>query len=265
MKRNAITILISILTIGGLITQEISHSYKEIGFSIGWSSSSIRDVRLSNQNKDLFNPVFGIHFNQVKTNTRSNFNMAFKMDKTSRNDSGMGLQVILPEVRYNFQFKSANTWIGPSFHSSSLLVWPRSNDFGNNPIAYTLSKNLGVAVDRSWASENQDMRIDAGIETSILSYVVRPAFGHPYPEAYLEEGTFHPTRAGIGRAMIKSGKLRTPRSFQNFQIKLGFRYNITEQISISTNYNMHIQNLSAQQDMRLVSHDFLLGFNYQYQ
>jgi len=201
-----ITIVLLTLHAGLHAQTDMPSKSAYIGVNVGWALSQTQDKRLSNQYKHFSNPVYQLSFGNRTATRRYDTVLSFQYDNTSTTSRSMGVRQIQPEVFSRLQWYNSGFWIGPTFESSTLLLSPKGKGFSNSPISYTISNGLGIAVNRQWTSDDAKLSFDTGIESSLVSYIIRPAFGHPYPEGFLEDGTFHPTRAGMGRTIARSGK-----------------------------------------------------------
>ncbi len=65
------------------------------------------------------------------------------------------------------------------------------------------------------------------LQCPLVSYLMRPAFGIPYPENYLQEGVYNPKDKGIAVPFVTSGKLTSFDQFFRVQSNLALTYPVT--------------------------------------
>jgi len=94
--------------------------------------------------------------------------------------------------------------------------------------------------------------------------VIRPAYGHPYPEHYLQEGVFHPNRSGMGKSIVKSGRLKTVNKYQNIKLVVGLSYYHKDHLKIGLQFSSHLQNYRDGKKLSFQQQQLLLGVSYLY-
>lgn len=210
-------------------------------------------------------------------NTRFEFGNKNKLNRLELNFSKNFVEPDLvsfinlnPELRYTHlrSSKWKNLKIGGYFDIGSLLIFPDGLWEPDTPITYTIWSSLGVAAKWQKPINIGRKKWQLSIEGSLplLSYVIRPAYAHPYADNYLVDGTFDFSREGMGKYLLKSGQLKTLNQFNNFKTKtsltmpfgkkahqIGFSYNWSflwkggnqklwfaqQQLSLNLKINLH--------------------------
>jgi len=268
--KTLISSLLILLSIGNIYAQDFAFSdQKEIGIQFGFSNIHIHESRYSANTKHYTLPMFGLKFAKQNDKRKEELTLSFTSHLKSPNGAGVRYKIIHPESRYSYQRNVNGTWIGGVFQHSTLLNFPKSNldPFTNSPLSYTIASGLGLKVGRDHAfsnSANGQWMINGDAELGLLSYVIRPEYGHPYPSDFLTEENFNPTRAGLGKSILKSGELLTINKYQNFKISLGVSFITNSNIKIGLNYAYDAQLTGGNQKSSIVSHDLLMSLSYLY-
>lgn len=249
-------------------SQETSRtSFREIGFKVGIAHLSIQDDRFSAISKSGWTPSYEINFKKIKTHSKQEWSFGFSMANQLGNDPLLNAKVIRPNITYSYERKFKQLWIGGFLNSSTILQFPRTNTshFENNPISYTISQSIGprFSLNQNFGTHDQ-WSLDGAAQISLLNYVIRPAYGHPYPEKYLQAGRFHPTRSNMTAPLIKSGKIHSIDKFQSFKIVLGISYIVSDRMKVSVNYRIDHLNTTDRQRSKFSSQEILFGVNYIY-
>lgn len=133
--------------------------------------------------------------------------------------------------------------LGAYLDVGSLLIFPDGQWSENNPISYTIWSSLGMAAHWEKPIMIKQKKMTLSIEGALplLSYVIRPAHAHPYPDNYLVDGVFDFEQKEMAKYLIKSGKLKTLNQFNNFiaQTTLTVPFGKKEhQIGLSYNWSL---------------------------
>lgn len=239
----------------------------EIGITIGISQLGIQDDRISAISKSGKAPVFGINYKSISPKTKQEWSISFMMANHIGDDQLLTAKVIRPNVSYSYERKIKQIWFGGFFDSSTILHFPRTNTrhFENNPISYTISQSLGpkISMNQNFGNNNQ-WEFGTAAQFSLLNYVIRPAYGHPYPEKYVESGTFHPTRRNMTGPLLRSGKLHSFDKFQSFKVVFGISYFLSDQIKVSIRYQISQLKTKDLQQSKFSTQEILFGINYHY-
>ena len=266
--KSIITAYFVFLTIITLTAQE-DHLHQEIGIRFGTSFTAYNEARYSAMTKKYIQPKIGLVYSKWNEKKREELSLSYTSTFQPSNPKNLWYKIIHPEVNYTYQRKVDDAWIGGFFQSSTILNFPKNGKklFGNNPISYTIANSLGVAVDLvEPLLENDNRRLDLilGGRTALLSHVIRPNYGHPYPEHYLQEDVFTPTRSGLGKSIPKSGKLRTLDKFQNMKLVLGLNFYYKDHLKVGVQYERNFQRIKEGKQSTYKSHDLMFGVSYVY-
>ncbi len=253
-----------------LIAQETSNSlHREIGFQVGFGINTIQEQRFFAHKKHYLAPIYGIVHNKWDAQKRTSLSMRFSATNGLDN-STIWYKMVHPDVTYSYQRNIKGTWIGGYWRHSTLLLFPKGaikGNFNNNTISYTMSNHLGVAVDRSFTlqeNEQNRLNLDLGARMSVLSHVIRPAFAHPYPEHYLQEGVFHPTRRGMASSILKSGKLGTWNKYGSMNFVVGLSYYHNDKVKFNLQYNYSNQAVRTGKKVSYGAHQLIAGISLVY-
>lgn len=250
--------------------QELIHQKgRSITINAGLSFNGIKDNRFSAINYKSMTPTYGLVFRKWTNNTRQEFDLRFSMHTQVDQSRLLSLKFMRPYFSYSLQKRVKDTWVGGFINHNTLLTYPssRTGHFGNNPISYTIANSIGPKV--TWSNgfnfpNDQKINITSSLETALLSYVIRPAFGHPYPERFLESGDFTPTRKGMAGALLKSGKVMTVNKFQSIRLVFGLSYFLNDNVGIGLNVNLDYQRTNDVNTSSLMTKDLIFSLSYQY-
>lgn len=243
---------------------------QEIGLQFGWRFNRVTDQRFATNTKKISQPVYGMYYR--KESERKREELKFSMSRTlgTKSPGLLSFKTIMPQVSYSHQRKVGNLWVGGFLDSFSLMNLPRSTTgfFTNNSISYTIVGSLGPMIGYEQNMRENDrnrLTLNTNARIGLLNYVVRPAFGHPYPEKYLTEENFSPTRSGMAGPLLKSGKLQTLNRYQMFRFVLGFNYYHRGRIKLGLQYEVYGQNNRGKNDRsRTLMQDLIFGASYLY-
>lgn len=262
------TFSICSLTLG--ISQETNIGVqREITVGVGMSLVGIKDNRVSALKYRAWTPSYMIGFKKRDARTKQEFLLSFSMDGKNDTDRLLNLRFIKPSFSYSFEKKVNDFWVGGVFNHNTLLTFPSSNTghFNNNPISYTIANSFGPKI--SWLKgiqvEGADRYlIESSVETSLLNYVIRPSYAHPYPEKFLRSGTFTPTKEGMALPLLRSGKVFSVGKYQTFKVVLGLSYFISDRIKVGMNFNFDYARTADINTSSISSKDILFQLSYQY-
>lgn len=230
--------LLSLLVNIHSIAQDVRDFQTNNSFSIGigFSGANILDKRLSNKYIFGLNPKYSISYRQANEKRISQVEVNFTNYKDARS-SLLNFSSIKSNVYYSYERKVADgVWFGGFFDHSTLLTFPNNpnNFFVNNTISYTLLQSLGPSI--SYAKSFDKLLFTSSAQTSLLSYVVQPIYGHPYPEKFLDESVFNPTQEGLAGPLVRSGKLLSVNKYRSMRISFGLFYHVSPSINIGLDY-----------------------------
>lgn len=235
------------------------------------SSSQVRlwDSRLSNAAK-LQNPcTYTIQFGKQKRRYEELLQFSYTTSGRQTSSGLLSYHIIHPQVKYTYLRRVANFRWGGFFHSSTLLNNPRSTTgmFGNNPIAYSISHGIGLSagfVTRLWEKRDTRFMMRADLQYALLAHIIRPAYGHPYPEAFLQEDNFDPTRKGMLRTLPKSGTWESLDRYQYLFAKLQLQYHFRFHWTLVAGVEWEQEHIHSQQASSWRSLRYQLGMLYNF-
>lgn len=268
------TTIICIISLS-FCTQELSaqdaanFKQEEIGLHLNWRITQFTDARLSARKFQAGAWSFGTIYRKETAKKREALIFTFSRSSTLDPKGLLKINLISPQVQYSHQRKAGNLWIGGFIDSYSLLKFPQAaaGTFNNNPISYTISKSIGPMISREFVlRETEDNRFFTipSLQMGVLNYVIRPAYGHPYPDEYLTEEHFSPTRRGMAGPLLRSGKLKLPHKYQMIRFSLGLFYQIQSRYKIGLNYEFYFQRDGGIHSSHTMNHDLGLSATYLY-
>ncbi len=260
----------SILISTSLLSQEGIKPRRQISVGAGMSLSSIKDQRLSAKTQKQWSPIYEINYLKETEHDRQEVNFEFSLFFRAKSDDLFGYSFIRPNVSYSYQRNIArHHWMGVFISTNTLLSFPKTSSgiYNNNPISYTIASSIGPKY--SWGTElstpnGKPLNVTASAEAALLSYVIRPAYAHPYPTQYLKEGVFSPTQRGMAGPLIRSGRLQTISAHQSFKVKFGISYFLTNGISVAVHYQMDYYHNQTHVSSSFLNQDVSVRLSYHY-
>lgn len=268
-SRCSILVFISVLFISiashGQDVNLINRHKNELSLKAGFSRLSIKDKRISGARRNYWAPKFEIGFQQVREHYRQNIVMSYIHKGAVNKDELLDLRIFFPSLSYSYERRIGNNWIGGAYSTSVLLAFPSSNSniFNNNPVSYTMIHSLGPRFSKV-NHYGDKWSLEASAQVGLINYVVRPAYGHPYPDQFLETGTFTPTRKGMAGPLVRSGKLLSVNKHQSFNIKFGISYFVNDHFKMDLDFNFAYTRNQGLKESTFSNTDILLGMNYVY-
>ena len=270
--RNIIFIILNSLILNSGLTQNAEtnpYLNREIRIKTGVSFIKNLENRFSTNKHRSLSPSFSFSYTKTKLESISELEIGFVTNKANRANK-LDFKFIRPVVNYSYAKKIKNGfWLGGFFESNTLLNFPvtKSYLFNNNPIAYTIAQSIGPKVffDHQINGLGNNPLIFAGsVQSSLLSYTIRPGFGHPYPEQFLRENVFTPTRKGIAGPLMRSGKIVLPNKYRSLKVKLGISYFLNDHIRVGMEYTFdnflsqldHLSTYQGQDIQLFVSYNY---------
>jgi len=241
---------------------------KELTVRIGFSRTSIKDDRMGARPFRAWSRKYDLAY--TKINDQRISEIRFQFSRIASNENGLlGLLSIRPNVNYAYQRRMADGfWVGGFWESNTLLNFPktRSSLFVNNPINYIISNAIGPRITylRHWHDEGeQRFELRTSAQSSLFSYLIQPAWGHPYPTQYLEEGVFNPRREGMTGPLVRSGIVTTPKRNRGFRIELGFYFFVNNNIRVGIDFQSEVMYFnSLGKAVHFIGNDVFLGASY---
>lgn len=237
-----------------------------IGVELGYAFANVQESRFSKLTKQIRSPKFGMNYSKENTTTKQVLAVHYTGLGAAQSSKGLLYNLIRPEVNYAYLRKYKMNWVGGFFNSTTLLNMPKSSlvGFGNNPISYTIAQSLGIRLERDHdiSIKGKDVQVSGSSQFSLLSHLIRPAYGHPYPEDFLNEDAFSPTQAGLASSLIKSGKIVSVNKYMSFQISLSISYQFKDHVSAKLIYNSYVEKVRSVQPAQFWGQDVLVGVYY---
>lgn len=249
------------------VTGQETINRNELTVKFGFSHTAIQDSRISAITQSAWSPKYGVSYRKINHERISQIDFHFTQAR-SDNNTLLGMVSIIPQVSYSYLRKTKNgLWLGGFLDHTTLLNFPKTSSglYNNNPINYLLTASIGpsFAYDKSEIFGIQKMRFDSKFQTPILSYVIQPEFGHPYPKKYLEHDTFSPTRSGLAGPLLKSGRVVSINKFRSLNISLGFHYQVSDKVDLSLNLNTQLLYANTtNKSLSMNNYDVLFGASY---
>lgn len=212
-----------------LLAQGISYGQdlrktKAISIEFGGNLQTSLEQRFVSQAKKHpgFNFTLGYEFGKENRHNQLELNFSKSTLDFSKIADFLHLK---PEFRYTHMraINGKSIHLGGFYDIGALLTFPRNSWTGNNTISYSIWSSLGVAAKwkKSITIKEKSLIIRASGSLPIVGYVVRPAYGLPYTENFLEEGTFDFKQTRLAKAIITGGKIRSLNSFTNYKADIG--------------------------------------------
>ena len=251
-----------------LVGQEINPTNNEIRLSVGISDMTILDRRLSASAKSYKAPVFGLTAIRTSQEFRHQFNFKYALKTKGANEGLLNFTFHRPEFYYSLQKKSGDIWIGGHINFNTLLTFPSTSTglFGNSPISYTIASGIGPSISYGTGSlfGQEKLSFQSDLNVSLLSYVIRPEQGHPYPAEFLEPGVFTPTRAGMAGSLLRSGTIKTIDKYQSIRINFGIFYAVSSSFRVGMNARVDYNNDINLKSSKYSSVDYMVSASYLY-
>jgi hypothetical protein len=198
----------------------------EISFSTNLETNKESRFSFRKRTEIGFNTSLKYHWGGIQN--KQSIDVSFGKNFRSLKNNLVIFNFLKPTIVYTFQRKVNNFFLGGFADIGALLAFPRGWT-GDNAIAYTLWTSLGVSAEYYKAiSSKKESAFFLKLRFPLISYVVRPAYGFPYPEKFIRDGTFDFQRQNMGKYILTSGKITSLHKFQNILFDLGYLLHITK-------------------------------------
>jgi len=182
---------------------------------------------------------------------------------TTKGKVSLFFNVLNPELRYtNWRLrKDKNIHFGGYWDAGTVLQFPSGNWAGDNEISYTIWSSLGLSAlyRKEIQLFNRPFLIKGEASFPLFTYLIRPAYGFPYSENFLQDGIFDFKRTGLGGYIIKSGKLRTVNAFQNVKLNSSLALPLTaKQHQIGLHYQWSFLYAKGEKSISYAQHHLTL-------
>ncbi len=240
---------------------------KEVNISFGLARLSMSERRFSAAQHNSYAPIYKLSFQRKKLNSISSLDMSFFTNRPSLDDKTyFDLKILQAAIHYNYTRKvTEELFLGGYLRFYNLFSFPKTNNalFTNNPITYTIANSIGPAV-KYKRYLGRSLFINGHFDLPLLSYVIRPAYGHPYPEKYLDESVFSPTRRGMAGPLLRSGKWTLPNAFLGLRLQFRAYIVINDHFKIGANLTFEYLHYRDRQSVKLYHTDLSLAIGYLY-
>ena len=239
---------------------------REIGITLGVSKWNIQEHRFSRRVKPTSIASYGLFTKSQSEQSRFDFSATFGLNMKPQSGTAIRYGLINPQMDFTYQRRVGNIWLGPFLSSETLINIPfnTSQSFNNNPVSYTGVTSLGIAGDYNIGLVDDRITVNTGAQAALISHLIRPAYAHPYPEGFLDEEVFDPTREGIAKAIAKSGKIRSIKNVQSFRIRFGISYMLGDKFKIGLQYESQLLRVKEEKSLNATKQDLLLSLSYVY-
>jgi hypothetical protein len=248
--------------------QDVANNIRTATVRIGLSHTHIQDHRMSAVAQHAWSPKYEVGYRQTSEKRISQIRMQFT-SINSNSGSLLSLRSIKPAIYYSYERQvQTGIWVGGFIDHSTLLNFPstRTALYNNNPIAYHIGQSIGPRLTYSSpisAPKGGDIGYSVSGQAALLSYMIQPAYGHPYPERYLQAYTFSPTRAGMAGPLLRSGKVRTINAVRSFRLEMGVFFYLSDKVMFSIDYNADVLYANTQgKALHTHTHDIYVGASY---
>lgn len=147
----------------------------------------------------------------------------------------------------------------------SAEVWGNARLFGareNNPVSYDAGSaiSLGTRASHSFSGRFSRLAASFHLLIPVVAYVIRPAYGVPYPEAFLKDGVFNHQDEGLVGPMLTSGKLKTIDGFFRTQTTTSLTYSFSGTKSIRLSYSWEYYHIPSALPVRQGNQALIVSF-----
>ncbi len=261
-----VSIFLYVISVGCLFGQEDSNR-NELTLKVGLSRTAIKDARISAISQKTWSPKYGLSYRKINDKRISQIDFDFTYANSS-NGTLLSVTSLMPKVNYSYLRKTNNgLWLGGFIDHTTLLNFPktRTSLYNNNMINYLLTASIGpsLSYDRSDLLGVDKLRFRTDAQVPLISYVIQPEYGHPYPNKYLEQDTFSPTREGLAGPLLKSGRVVTLNKFRSLNVSFSFHYLLGDNVELSLNLNSQILYANTtDKSLSMNNYDVLFGASY---
>lgn len=259
-------IFLFVLSYGSVMAQPTTRSGKQLSVGAGLGYLTVKDISSSPLRYAGLGPALqvGYEHNQKKSFQRVLLNaQAGGIQNGVRRQSGI--------MAYKAQLAYARFWvINPGSRTSWALggsadVWANARMFGNrenNPISYEAGSalNVGARISRSFTSRFSRLNASFQVLLPAVAYVIRPAYGVPYPEAFLQDGVFNHQDEGLIGPMLTSGKVENITTFFRMQTTTALTYSLSGAKAIRVSYGWEYYDIPFNLPVRQGNHALVVSF-----
>ena len=263
MAKKTILYCTILLFLQGIIYGQDAAKTKAFVIEYGGNLQTSLDQRFVSQPKTHLGFNFNLGYEFGKNNRLNTLELSF-----SKNVADFTKLVeftnLKPEFRYTHTraIKGKAIHLGGFYDVGTFLIFPRNNWDGNNEITYTIWSSLGIAAkwNKPITLKKKELMLRASGSLPILGYVIRPAYGLPYTENFLEDGTFDFKRTGLAKAILTSGKIRTLNRFMNYKADIGLALPFGKKAhQVGLTYAWELLWVGGQKSITFAQHQLTIG------
>lgn len=206
------------------LTAQENEKQKHLIIEAGLNYQSILENRFTTNANNYLGFYAGFNLEKIRANRTSG--MAFRFSKNIPRDKDF---TYFSHWNWSASYSQlrtlpSKTWkVGGYIDQGNAMSFSGGSWSDNNVISYTFWLGAGLAIQGTKTIHigDKNFLLDFAGSVPLLSYVIRPAHAHPYPESFLKDGTFDFTQKGMWKSFFTSGKWRTLDSFMNFKARVG--------------------------------------------
>ncbi|MBC3787169.1 hypothetical protein [Spirosoma utsteinense] len=236
-------ILLSVLGYSRAVAQQTDSADKQLLIGAGFGYMTIKDLSSSPLRYSGMGATvrLGYEYNQPKSVQRVLFSVqAGGLQNGIRKQSGVSA--------YKAQLAYSQYWVLNSRPRTSWAlggradVWANARLFNtreNNPVSYDAGTAISIGTQANHSFSGRFSRLAASFQLSVpvVAYVIRPAYGVPYPEAFLQDGVFNHQDQGLTGPLVSSGRVRSTGDFFRLQTTTSLTYSFSNTKTIRLSYD----------------------------
>lgn len=247
-----------------VFAQEVQEprKYRAIILDFGLDYQNLKEERFSSIDRYSWGYPVNIGYEWDRRNRNI---IELRVSKNFLPTSGrVNFHSLKAQLNYTYLFKygrNSNFSLGAYADLGSVFVFPVGGWSGNNTISYANWNSYGFSgmyhKKLNWI--NNSVVFSSQLSFPLFAYLIRPAYGIPYTENYLEDGTFDFQREGFTKAVILGGEFKTINTFQNihFNINLSKAFGKKDS-SIGIEYTIDFFQSTDSKNVRLFSNSVIV-------
>ncbi|MGB3180595.1 MAG: hypothetical protein WBB45_04355 [Cyclobacteriaceae bacterium] len=133
--------------------------------------------------------------------------------------------------------------------------------YSNNLLSYELALSAEAAARLSYdlTIGDKDVQLAWDLSLPLLSYIIRPAEGLPYPIEYLEDGEFNLEDDGLPGATLFSGKIGSLHNLRAISADISFTYFLQNSNALTLGYSWNYYDARVYNRAQVASHTLILS------
>jgi len=259
-----ITLFLSFITLAAVFGQDDLEvkKHRAIIFDFGLDYQNLKEDRFSSIDRFSWGYPVNLGYEWDRRNRNA---IELKVSKNLLPYSGrIQFHTLKAQLNYTYLFNykdNPNFKLGPYVGVGSVLVFPAGGWSGNNTIAYSIWNSYGITgkYEKLFNWIDNSVVFSSQLSFPLFAYLIRPAYGIPYTENYLKDGTFDFQREGFTKSLLLGGKLKALHTFQNihFDINLSKTFGKKDS-SIGIEYAMDFFQSTDGKNVRLFSNSVMI-------